>query len=146
VNLPLVSMRDALRRPEYFGAVLAGDSWANWRVLLVAIAGAGLDDGEAGAFKGLSGRTGAPTEAAREFWAVVGRRGGKSRAAAVLAAWLAACKDYRHILAPGERGQLQVLSATRDQAGNFSISLAVFSRHRGRCAGSLKARQRTRFA
>jgi hypothetical protein len=70
MNLPLVSMREALRRPEYFGAVLAGDSWANWRVLLVAIAGEGLDEAEAGAFKGLSGRTGAPTEAAREFWAV----------------------------------------------------------------------------
>jgi hypothetical protein len=70
MNLPLVSMREALRRPEYFGAVLAGDSWANWRVLLVAIAGEGLDESEAGAFKGLSGRTGAPTEAAREFWAV----------------------------------------------------------------------------
>jgi hypothetical protein len=63
MNLPLVSMREALRRPEYFGAVLAGDSWANWRVLLVAIAGEGLDEAEAGAFKGLSGRTGAPTEA-----------------------------------------------------------------------------------
>jgi hypothetical protein len=65
MNLPLVSLREALRRPEYFGAVLAGDSWANWRVLLVAIAGEGLDEAEAGAFKGLSGRTGAPTEAAR---------------------------------------------------------------------------------
>jgi hypothetical protein len=131
MNLPLVSMREALRRPEYFGAVLAGDSWANWRVLLVAIAGEGLDEAEAGAFKGLSGRTGAPTEAAREFWAVVGRRGGKSRAAAVLAAWLAACKDYRHILAPGERGQLQVLSATRDQAGNlFNFVSGIFEASR----------------
>src|SRR6202011_1063054 len=110
----LITMREALRRSEYFGDVLAGDSWANWRVLLIAIAGEELDEAEAVAFKALSGRAGAPVEAAREFWAIVGRRGGKSRSMAVLAAWVAACKDYRSILAPGERGQLQVLSATRD--------------------------------
>jgi len=82
-------------------------------VLLIAIAGEELEEAEAVAFKVLSDRAGAPAEAAREFWAAprVGRRGGKSRAAAILAAWLAACKDYRSILAPGERGQLQVLSA-----------------------------------
>ncbi len=50
---------------------------------------------------------------------------------AVLAAWLAACKDYRHILAPGERGQLQVLSATRDQAGNlFNFVVGIFEASR----------------
>ncbi len=65
----LVPMRDALRRSEYFGGVLAGDSWANWRVLLIAIAGEALDEAEAVAFKALSGRAGEPVEAAREFWA-----------------------------------------------------------------------------
>ena len=50
---------------------------------------------------------------------------------AVLAAWLAACKDYRGILAPGERGQLQVLSATRDQAGNlFNFVAGIFETSR----------------
>ena len=127
----LIPMREALRRSEYFGDALVGNSWANWRVLLIAIAGEELDKTEAGAFKALSGRTGAPTEAAREFWAVVGRRGGKSRSMAVLAAWLAACKDYRGILAPGERGQLQVLSATRDQAGNlFNFIVGIFEESR----------------
>ena len=48
-------------------------------------------------------------------------------AAGHLAAFLAACKDYRHILAPGERGQVQILSATRDQAGNlFNFVCGVF--------------------
>jgi hypothetical protein len=142
----LCTMREALRRSEYFGDALAGDSWANWRVSLIAIAGEELDEAEAEAFKALSGRTGAPTEAAREFWAIVGRRGGKSRSMAVLAAWLAACKDYRGILAPGERGQLQVLSATRDQAGNLFNFVTGISRNRERCADLLKVRLRTRFA
>jgi hypothetical protein len=127
----IVTMREALRRSEYFGDALMGDSWANWRVLLIAIAGEALDVAEAVTFKALSGRAVVPTEAAREFWAVVGRRGGKSRSMAVLAAWLAACKDYRGILAPGERGQLQVLSATRDQAGNlFNFVTGIFEASR----------------
>jgi hypothetical protein len=66
----LVTMREALRRSESFGDALAGDSWANWRVLLIAIAGEELDEAETVAFKALSGRAGAPTEAAREFYAV----------------------------------------------------------------------------
>jgi hypothetical protein len=133
-GIPLITMREALRRSEYFGDVLAGESWANWRILLIAIAGEALDEAEAVTFKALSGRAGAPTEAAREFWAIIGRRGGKSRAAAVLAAWLAACKDYRHVLAPGERGQLQVLSATRDQAGNlFNFVSGIFEASRALC-------------
>jgi hypothetical protein len=35
---------------------------------------------------------------------------------AVLASWLACCKDYRHILAPGERGEVLLLAQTADQA------------------------------
>jgi hypothetical protein len=34
---------------------------------------------------------------------------------AVLAAYLAACKDYRAILAPRERGQVQIVASTTDQ-------------------------------
>ena len=54
----LITMREALRRSEYFGDVLAGESWANWRVLLIAIAGEALDGTEVEAFKALSGRAG----------------------------------------------------------------------------------------
>jgi hypothetical protein len=120
-------MRAALTDPRYFGEALAGDSWANWRVLLIAIAGEALNPDELAVFKALTNRQKAPAEPVAEFWGIIGRRGGKSRAMAVLAAFLAACKDYRHILAPGERGQVQILSATRDQAGNlFNFVCGVF--------------------
>jgi hypothetical protein len=36
---PLVSMRAALADPDLFGAILPGDSWFPWRVLLIAISG-----------------------------------------------------------------------------------------------------------
>jgi phage terminase large subunit-like protein len=47
---------------------------------------------------------------------VVGRRGGRSRIAALIAVFLAAFKSYREILAPGERGVVMVLAADREQA------------------------------
>ena len=52
-NEPLVPMRAALADPRYFGEVLAGDSWANWRVLLIAIAGEALNPDELAVFKAL---------------------------------------------------------------------------------------------
>jgi hypothetical protein len=123
----LVTMREALSRPDYFATQLAGESWANWRLLLIAIAGEPLEPRELETFKALTGRQRAPLQAPREFWAIVGRRGGKSRAAAALAAWLGGCKDHRGVLAPGERGQLIVLAQTREQAGNcFNFICGVF--------------------
>ena len=39
MTVPILSMREALDRKDYFGGQLSGDSWAKWRVLLIAIAG-----------------------------------------------------------------------------------------------------------
>ena len=64
--------------------------------------------------------------AVSEFWGIVGRRGGKTRSMAVLAAYLAACIDYRTILAPGERGQLQLLSTTKDQQTALNFISGIF--------------------
>jgi hypothetical protein len=57
-----------------------------------------------------------PTTAAREAWVIVGRRGGKSRIAALVAVYLACFRDYRGVLAPGEVGTLAVIAADRRQA------------------------------
>ena len=40
----LITMREALESPAYFGTLLAGDSWAAWRVMLIAIVGEALTD------------------------------------------------------------------------------------------------------
>src|SRR5262245_41104179 len=49
----------------------------------------------------------------------MGRRSGKTRCMAVFGAWIAACHDWRNLLAPGEHGQVLVVSQSRDQASNF---------------------------
>jgi hypothetical protein len=50
---PLLSMRDALNDPDVFGEVLAGDSWAGWRTLLIALCGEPLTDEERVTFQAL---------------------------------------------------------------------------------------------
>ena len=124
---PLVSMRQALEDEHLLGHVLSGESWAAWRALLIAMMGEPLTDQERLAFKALTGRDGEPLERVEDFWGVIGRRGGKSRAMAVLAAYLAGLCDHSDVLAPGERGVLPVLAATRDQATvSFRYVLANF--------------------
>jgi hypothetical protein len=120
----IMTMRRML---EHFGPLL-GDSWAAWRVLLIAIVGEELTADERTVFESLTGREREPREAVEEFWAVIGRRGGKSRAAAFLAAYLAACVDHRHALAPGERGVIPVLAASTQQAANaFAFVEGIFT-------------------
>jgi hypothetical protein len=124
----LISMREALESPAYFGTLLAGDSWRAWRVLLIAIVGEALTDEERVVFKALTGRESEPLEPVEEFWAAIGRRGGKTRAMAVLAAYLAACVDHRDSLAPGERGVIPLLAASVQQAASaFAFVEGIFT-------------------
>ena len=124
---PLVTMRDALTDPNLFGTVLAGDTWATWRVLLIAAMGEALTSAEREIFQSVTGRDQEPSERVEELWAIVGRRGGKTRAIAVLASYIAALCDHREYLAPGERGSLPIMSATTPQAAKcFSYIAGIF--------------------
>lgn len=66
------------------------------------------------AFKEVAGNRAPPTQRVRELWAAVGRRSGKSRAAAALAVF-AACFIPRK-LAHGEVGHVIVFAASQAQA------------------------------
>ena len=58
---------------------------------------------------------------------MVGRRGGKSRAVALLAAFLACFVDYQAVLAIGEKPIVLCLGANAKQAGVvFSYITAIF--------------------
>jgi len=111
---PTVSIRAALTDPGLLGNVLAGDSWRVWRVLLIAAMGEALDDAERETFKKLTGRQHEPGQRVEELCAIAGRRGGKSRAMATLAAYLGGlCK---HPLVRGERGVLLCIAPDQRQA------------------------------
>ena len=56
----IMSMRDALEHPDIFGTMLAGESWAAWRVLLIAVMGEELTNAERDIFCDLTGATRSP--------------------------------------------------------------------------------------
>lgn len=112
----LLSMREALAEPELFGKLMAGDSWLGWRSLLIAAMGEPLTAEERTAFEALTGRPQEPLERVEEFWGVIGRRGGKTRAMSVLAVYLGTLIDYSKTLTVGERAMVAFMAASQDQA------------------------------
>src|SRR5262245_60077045 len=110
------SLRTALEDPQLLGGALAGDSWAAWRALLLAAMGEPLKPDELEHFRRLTGRADPPPQRIEELWCVIGRRGGKSRAIAVLIAYLAALCDYRMKLSSGETGVVLCIAPSQTQA------------------------------
>jgi hypothetical protein len=116
---PFITMRGALASDDYFASedLLGADSWRAWRVILLVAMGEPLLADELAIFKELTGgREYTPGFPVEELWAVCGRRAGKTRAMAVLATFLAACRDYRSILAPGQLASVILMAASREQA------------------------------
>jgi hypothetical protein len=111
-----VSLRTAFADPALLGPILGGDTWAAWRSILLASQGEALTDLEREAFKRLTNREREPLERVEELWCVIGRRGGKTRAAAALATFMAALCDHRRKLAVGERGVCLLLAQNVKQA------------------------------
>src|SRR4051794_34972269 len=115
----LSTMRTALSSPEYLGGddLLGGDTWMPWRPILIAALGEPLLPAERKLFTELTGgREREPGEPVEELWAICGRRAGKSRATATLAAYMASAFDFRGILAPGQVALVPVMAASREQA------------------------------
>ncbi len=113
---PLVPLRQALDDPNLLGNALQGSSWLTWRALLIAAMGEPIFDDELAAFRAVTGREQSPTARCDELIGIVGRRGGKSRAVAVLATYLATLCDYSDVLVPGEQGLLLCVAPDMRQA------------------------------
>jgi hypothetical protein len=110
-----ISLRAALADPALLGNVLAGESWAAWRTLLIAAMGEALTDDERGVFRELTHRDHEPGQRVEEFVGVIGRRGGKSRAISALATYLAGLCQHPNLV-PGERGLVLCIAPDIDQA------------------------------
>jgi hypothetical protein len=111
---PSISIRKALADPNLLGNVLAGDSWSAWRTLMIAAMGEALTDDERAIFTKLTGREREPGQRVEELCAVVGRRGGKSRAMSVLAAYISGLCE--HPLVRGETGVCLLIAPDQRQA------------------------------
>ena len=116
--MPNIPILDAMRDPVLFGPSFPEPSWHPWVACAVALFGLGGDLSAADRHfaHGCLGGRAVPAQAAREGWLLIGRRGGKSRFAALVAIFLACFRNYRGILAPGERGVVMLIAADRRQA------------------------------
>jgi hypothetical protein len=96
------------------GAALGDFDLSTWRPALKAAFGLKLDDAEAKTFARIAGERAVPETRVRELWAVIGRRGGKSRMAAAVATFLALFVEHRR--SHGERPMVLVIASSVDQA------------------------------
>lgn len=110
-----MNILEAMEDPHLFGGHFSGDTWSNWKALLAGFYGLPMDKGAADTFHELTRRE-PPQSAADELWLAIGRRGGKSNVAALLAVYEAVFNDHRAILAPGEVATVMVIAADRKQA------------------------------
>ncbi len=111
-----VTIREVMTDKQLFGDQFGGDSFAAWRALLAAFYGLELTDDERRILEAITGRAGPFLGAFSELWMAIGRRGGKSQIAALVAVFEAAFKDHRDKLAPGEWATVMLLAADRQQA------------------------------
>jgi hypothetical protein len=111
---PTITMREALADARLLGDVLEGESWRGWRAILIAMMGEALEDDERIIFTQLTGRETEPLQRIEEGCFVVGRRGGKSRAMATGAAYIAGL--CVHQLVRGETGVLLCVAPDQRQA------------------------------
>ena len=142
---PRVTMRKALADPKLLGNALPGDSWKPWRTILIAANGGKLTDDERELFQKLTGREHEPDRMVEEFIAVVGRRGGKSRAISTIGTYIGGlCKHPA--LVRGERGLVLIIAPDQKQAdicldyceANFRASPILRQLIETRTARSLK--------
>ncbi|WP_323847022.1 hypothetical protein [Microbulbifer magnicolonia] len=110
-----MNLLEAVADPNLFADQFGGDSWANWRALLGGFYGLPLDETQAAVFHELTNRTPVLSPFG-ELWLAIGRRGGKSNAAGLLAVFEAFFNDYRSKLAPGEVATVIIVAADRKQA------------------------------
>lgn len=112
----MITIRDLMTDTALFGDQFGGDSFEAWRTLLSGFYGLPLSDAELSHWQDITGRQSAPQFAHDELWLAIGRRGGKTQNAALLAVYEACFRDHQHKLAPGEVATTLVMAADRKQA------------------------------
>ena len=107
---------DTINDDRLFAKWFRGDSWAAWRAFLSLLFALPRTDAMDAACRAATGRTTLPAAPVTQAWVCVGRRGGKSIIAALVAVYLAFFRDYQPYLAPGEVATVMVVAADRAQA------------------------------
>src|SRR5574337_892357 len=110
------SILDVMTSPQYLGDWFAKGDWTAWQAFLAGIFGLPMSPAMLAIWSARTGRSAAPDTPATEAWMIVGRRGGRSRIAALIAVYLTCFRDYSPYLSPGEKGTVPVIAADRKEA------------------------------
>ena len=100
---------------------LTGDSWRAWRAVARLLDGSELDFQDEAIIEARAGKNIAPARI-KQFWGVVGRRGGKSTMAAV-AAVVQACRPYPKVISP----MVGIVAKSQAQSKNVAAYCANFA-------------------
>jgi hypothetical protein len=93
------------------------ESWHSWMVFLKALFGLPIKGWrDKRLFRDCTGRQRPPKRQAREAFAIVGRRGGKSKISSLLSVWLCCSFDWKRVLSPGEKGRAFIISVDKAQS------------------------------
>src|SRR6516165_10712068 len=106
----------ALASPKLFAPFFVGASWESWKVALAALFGLKMSEQQQALYRECTGRTELPTKPCREAAFVVGRRGGKSRALALLGLYVGCFIDHAPYLAAGETAVVVIICPSRSQS------------------------------
>jgi hypothetical protein len=107
---------DAISSEDWWARWFQRGDWTAWKSFLSAAFGLPMDDEALALFRECTGRSEPPTQQSSESWAVCGRRAGKTRVMATVAAWIACFSDLRPYLGPGEVATIMLIAANRKQA------------------------------
>jgi hypothetical protein len=111
-----MNILQAMADPMVFAPLLRpGPDWEKWRVFLSALFGLPMSQGQKQIFQHCTHRTNPRAIGYREAWLCCGRRALKSFTLAMVAVFLAAFRDWRVFLGPGEAGTIMIIAADRKQ-------------------------------
>ena len=118
-TMKTMNLISAIESPLVFGPLFKDlATWRAWEVSLRALFWLGIDDAKDKAlFTTCTGLAEPPAGGVRESFVICGRRSGKSYMSAVIASYLAAFKDWRPYLSPGEKGWIFIIANDKAQAG-----------------------------
>lgn len=131
-----MNILEALDDPRLFAPWFRDPrTWEPWRAFLAALFALPMPDPALEAYRRSTGRTAAPATPFNEAWLICGRRAGKSFVMALTGTYLAAFRDHRAHLAPGERATVALIASDRRQArvlrryvGGFLTEVAMLAR------------------
>ena len=126
---------EACKEPKLFAPAFRSgwfkktdESWLPWFAFLKALFGLPMDEAELAIFKQCTGLDTPPDGGVFEAALICGRRSGKSRTMALIAAYLGTMVDWSPYLAKGERGTVVVVATDKNRRGRFSTGCASSSR------------------